>query len=369
MVSEMPWSERAQPYRLAAVRVVPVFLLVVLPSVLVLGKIITSLDQGILAADFHRAFWPAGRSVLRGDFAYDPLLLGGDPFVYPPLTAVLFAPIAALPVAVADLVYTAVGILCVFLALRSFGVRDWRCYGMAFLWPGVVASIQAGNLTLLLLGGVGLVWHFRARAVPLGLVVALLVSAKLFLWPLLLWLLLTRRYRAAAWGAFLLVALNAAGWVAIGAGSVSAYVHLLHRLTLSEAWDTYTLKAVAGKAGLPSWLGTVATWLAVAALLVVWRKVRRDDRSTLALAVLIALVASPIVWLHYLALLLAPVGLVRQSFGWIWLVPMAAYVCPGKGSGTVAQAAVGVAVIAVVAAWTAVAARRDSRLPRVARPG
>jgi hypothetical protein len=289
--------------------------------------------------------------VLHGNFAYPTDLNAvADPYVYPPLTAILFTPFALLPVAVAELIYTALGILGVFVALRAFGVTDWRCYGAAFLWPPVLSAIQAGNITLLLLCGIGLAWVFRARAPLLGLSVAVLVSAKLFLWPLALWLLATRRFRAAAWAAGLFVVLNGLAWTIVDAGSVRAYLGLLHRLNASEGLDTYTLKALAGRLGLPASAGMALTGLAIAAVgFVWWKHGRGSDRLTLAAAVLIALVASPIVWLHYLALLLVPVALTRRSLGLIWLLPLVTIDLPGKGSGGLVQTAMGLGIIAAVA--------------------
>ena len=136
---------------------------------LVVLVIQVSIHEGVFAVDFTNSFWPAGRSVLEGNFHYDPHLRPPDPFVYPPLTAAIFAPIAVLPSALAGGLYTAAGVLGVLFALRSFGVRDWRCYGAAFLWPPVLSAIQAANLTLLLLGAIGLVWHIRDRT-PIALV-------------------------------------------------------------------------------------------------------------------------------------------------------------------------------------------------------
>jgi alpha-1,2-mannosyltransferase len=360
-------------------RALQIAILGALPVALVMMVFWESARLGEFALDFHDAFWHAGRSVLEGRFAYDPRLRGGDPFVYPPLTAVLFAPIASLPVGAAEVIYTIAGIAAVLVALRAFGVRDWRCYGVAFLWPPVLAAVQAANLTLFLVGGIGLAWTLRSRLFALGLVVALLLSAKLFLWPLFLWLVVTRRFRAAAWAVALAVVLNAAAWIAIGAGSVSAYVRLLHNLTLSETGTTYTLKAVLERVGASSFQATTATWLAVAILaLIAWRLGRGSDATALAYAVFIALVASPIVWLHYFALLLVPVALLWPRLNWIWFVPLATMFCPGRGSGGLLQTAAPLAVLglcAIAVSWSSRPRRLDGGAcpvpagSQLARPG
>src|SRR5581483_7342074 len=81
-------------------------------------------------------------------------------------------------------------------ALWLLGVRDWRCYGAAFLWPPVLSGVAIGTISPLLLLGVAACWRLRGRG---GLVAAaaLTVAAKLFLLPLLVWLWVTGR-RAVA---------------------------------------------------------------------------------------------------------------------------------------------------------------------------
>jgi Glycosyltransferase family 87 len=342
---------------------------VVLPATLLLLMVEFSVSHDTLAFDFHHSFWRTGHSVLTGNFAYNPHFDGTfDPWVYPPLTAVLFAPFGALPVSLAVGIYTAIGILAVFFALWAFGVRDRRCYGAAFLWPPVLAAVQSGNLSLVLLGGLGLMWALRTRPFPLGVTMAVLVTSKLFIAPVCLWLLVTRRYRAAAWSAVAFVVLNVTAWFAIGAGSLGAYIDLVQRHTRGEEWDTYTLKVLAARLGLPAPFGTAATLLAVAAILAAWwMRHRADDRATLATTVLVSLVISPIVWLHYLALLLVPVALMRRSLSWIWLVPLVTIVCPGRGSGGLPQTMIGVAAILAVAfdvLWRAPAREVPERAQR-----
>ena len=249
----------------------PVALFGVVPVVMLALVLRSAWEQHIEALDFHGAFWPAGRSVLEGQFAYprsiDVALVEGDPFVYPPLTAVLFAPFALLSRSVADGLYTAVSVGAVLLSLRLFQVRDWRCYGLVLLWPPILGAAQAGNLSLVLTVVLALLWRWRNRAVLAGLTTAVLISAKLFLWPVAIWLLLTRRHAAAAWSGILALALNAVAWWAIGAGSVGHYVHLLRRLAELQGPATYTVGAFAERIGMPGTAGKGVTVVIAAALL------------------------------------------------------------------------------------------------------
>ena len=94
-------------------------------------------------------------------------------------------------------IITVVLIAAVAATLAVLGVRDWRCYGAAYLSIAVLHDIRLGALTPLLALGLALVWRWREQAraaVPL----ALIMVAKLFLWPLAR---LARRDRASACGA------------------------------------------------------------------------------------------------------------------------------------------------------------------------
>ena len=81
----------------------------------------------------------------------------------------------------------------------SLGVRDWRCHVLAVTSPVVVHGLYYGNLTIVLVLPLALAWRYRDRARLAGLALGAAVAAKLFVWPLVVWLLLTRRFRAAAW--------------------------------------------------------------------------------------------------------------------------------------------------------------------------
>src|SRR5205807_6911663 len=84
------------------------------------------------------------------------------------------------------------------VALRILGVRDWRCYGIVLMTSPSVNTFTLGAVTSFLLVGVAAAWRYRDRPWASGVLVGLTALGKLFLWPLGLWLLATRRLRAAA---------------------------------------------------------------------------------------------------------------------------------------------------------------------------
>ena len=181
----------------AARRLVPLVVWGVLPIAMIAAALAGSYEIHY-AGDFHYSFWPAGQDVLHGLTPYvdpgAPEIAEAIAFVYPALGALLLTPFALLPRELADAVFTALNIACVPLMLRVLGVRDWRVYGAALLCLPVLSGWLVGNVTLFLGLGIALLWRHRDRPVAAGVLVAAIVSFKLFLWPLGLWLLATRRY-------------------------------------------------------------------------------------------------------------------------------------------------------------------------------
>ena len=86
--------------------------------------------RGVSEPDFG-AFWLAARAVLHGHSPYAPLASlppvpsrGFEAYGYPPLTAFLLTPLAALPFLAAKLVFLVLNVGALVLALRLLGVRD-----------------------------------------------------------------------------------------------------------------------------------------------------------------------------------------------------------------------------------------------------
>ena len=158
---------------------------------------------------------------------------------------------ACCPFPLAAALITVVLIAAVAATLAVLGVRDWRCYGAAYLSIAVLHDVRLGALTPLLALGLALVWRWREQAraaVPL----ALIVVAKLFLWPLAVWLVATGRVRVALRGVVLAVGASALGWAVIGFAGLADYPKLLSVLAEAEQGRGYSLVS----AGL--WLGSRA---------------------------------------------------------------------------------------------------------------
>jgi hypothetical protein len=317
-----------------------------------------------LALDFHGAFLPAARAVLHGQSPYSSIgsraLSEGKAFLYPPLSAYLVAPFTLLPPLAAEVVGVVFVAACVPATLLVLGVRDWRCYAVAFLWFPTIIGIQTANLTLPMVLGVALVWRYRDSRVVAGLLTGLLVALKLFFWPVLVWLVATRRYRMAAVAAAASALFILLPWAGIGFAGLHGYPHLLATVSRAEGPGSYSIAALLHGFGLVWAAATVTESLLGAGLLVLVLMVGRRgrDRDAFALSLVAILVLSPLLEMHYLALLLVVVALYRRTLGLAWFVPLLIWGAPAGNSASLTQTVHVLAVVAVTVAL--VLATRDS---------
>jgi alpha-1,2-mannosyltransferase len=310
------------------------------PALLVVVRIVVSIRVHSFAFDFHHYYWPSGHAVLNGHSPFPPPTPdivsphGTDLYPagpYPAPAVVLFAPFALLPIWFADVAFTAIVIGSLCFALYLVGVRDWRCYGAAFLWAPVASGIQTANLTLLLLLGLAVLWRVRERLVASAVVVGVLVSLKLLLWPMVVWLLATRRYAAAAWSLVVAIATTVLTWALLDFAGLHDY--LRDGQIFAKAYErlTYTPFAFFSSLGISSPLAKGAGYaIAVTTLVAVVFAARRSgsERASFALAVGAALLWAPITWLHYFALVLVPLAILSSAFSPVWLLPAILWLCP-----------------------------------------
>jgi hypothetical protein len=316
-------------------------LLGVLPVLVLVLALTTYSRNGTLAIDFHHELYPEAELVARGTNPYpasDAEITDTTNNVWPVAVVAPLIPLTVLPANVADWTATVLVLAALAGALWLVGVRDWRVYGAALLWAPVINGIQTANLTIPLCVLLAAAWRTRAHRWAPGLAVGAALSAKFFLWPLAIWLLAIRRPVAAAVAVVLAAASLLALLPFIG---IWSYVELLRNLSDTFDQSSYTLYALLVDAGTSSPLArtlTIAAGCAVLAL--AWK------RRSLALFVGAALILSPIVWLHFFALLVVPVALTHPRFDLAWLVPLPLWLVPGTGNGDPWQTAVALLVLA-----------------------
>jgi hypothetical protein len=99
---------------------------------------------------------------------------------------------------------------------------------------------------------------------------------------------------------------------------------------------------------------TVALFAGAAVVVVLAARGPDGDRRAFAAAVLASLVATPLLWLHYLLLLYVPIALYRPRLSLLWVAPLLLWVTPTAHSNGVAwRIALALAIVAAVAVRTA----------------
>jgi hypothetical protein len=237
--------------------------------------------------------------------------------------------------------------------LLVLGVRDWRCYGALFASYAVLGAVQTGNLTLVVGLAAALAWRWRDRSWPAALALAVPLALKLYAWPLLAFFVVTRRTGTAVKALAVAVALDLAAWTAVGFDGLAGFPHRLTLLERLQAPRGYGVMALIPHVGATPALGRALSLVAGTALLAGAAAVARradGERRAFVLAVAATLVLSPIVWLHYLALLFVPIAITHPRLHWVWLVPAVWLSFPEQGQGHPLLQAVVVATTALIVA-------------------
>jgi len=304
------------------------------------------------------AYWTAADHLLHGQSLYLPYQLAGPYapqrqflYLYPPAFAAAAIPFAALfgDYRLAEWVWTAIGaaiVVWVVLALHRSerlgeryrmlaGRGRWLLVGAAFAFPPVVAELVLGNVNVLLLGLLTAAWigvraevghgsdstPGRASATS-GIAIGVATVIKLFPGVPLLWLLLTRRYRAAAWAVIAAVV-----FVAITVPITGLQPWLDYPIVLANlAGPSDTTDTLAPTVWLVPFLGFAAaralvTAVGVASLALTARTA--SNAVGFAIAVLVSVLIAPGLYQHYLAILVLPMILALGAgirLRWIGLV-------------------------------------------------
>ena len=302
------------------------------------GQFVYWTDQPVWAYDFS-AYWAAARHLLTAAPIYTPDQLAGpyaaqaaNLFLNPPALAALVTPLAVLfptDPRLANWIWIGLGaaiiVASVLALVRSerlgerfplLGGRGrWWLVAGAFAFPPVVDELVVGNVNLLLLGLMTAAWLGVRRGGAsgdrlAGVAVGAAAIVKVFPGLLVVWFLLSRRWRAAGWAAVAAAALVAASLPVTGLQPWLDFPTALANLSLTnQATD-----ALAPTFWLAPYLGfTLARILVtVAGLLVLWFATLAAPRTIegarlgFAIAVSVSILITPALYTSYLTVLVVP---------------------------------------------------------------
>ncbi|MGC8481480.1 MAG: glycosyltransferase family 87 protein [Acidimicrobiales bacterium] len=321
----------------------------------------------------------AAVALLNGHSPYPALagdaISGGHAFVYPLLVAIGFLPFGLLPLHLGVFLYR----LGLFVALFVAGALAGRTRGIAVmtfaLWATpTITALQVGSLEPLFFLALVLVWRYWRRLVTSGAILGSVAVAKLYLAPLLLIVLIARRLRRTL-SAFVGVAV----WVPLVLAFIpgmATYIAIVTHLSAHEASSGWSFQSavapVVGTGHLGELLGaTIAVALMAPGLWGDYRRARHEpnwepDLSTFGRYVVVALIASPIVWSHYYVLVVLVIlgrqGVMRQALftllTWVIVTPDTV---PAHGR----YLGIGLAAVGLLLAGTTIHPRRQRLGPLV----
>ena len=268
----------------------------------------------------------AGQAVLDGRPLYEPA--GAQlVFTYPPFAGLASVALVPLPQRLAYLLWTfgqvavVVWLVSVSFAplLRRLRVdhRILALGGVAtalLLTQPLMENLVLGQVNVLLAGLVVADLVPRRRRLPQGVLIGLAAAAKLVPGIFVVYLLVTRRWRAAAVAAATFVAVDLVAWALLPASFT--------RYWTTELWATDRIGDLAYTSnqslrGVLERLvpGSTLAWLVVVAAVAVVGLVRArqahdrgDELAAIAVVGLLGALASPIAWVHHLVWLIPALG-------------------------------------------------------------
>jgi hypothetical protein len=271
------------------------------------------------------AYHQAAERLLSGRQLYDMSYTqtgGFGLFYYPPTFAPLLLPFGALSATTATWVWIGLSIVAFVVGVAAMPVSmtvRWSTILLAGWSFPFVYAVKLGQVGPILFCLFALGWRWMDRPALLGILGALGAAIKLQPGLVLVWALLTSRFRAVVVGAALLVALAVVTTVLAGVGSWTDFVTLLR--TVSDPIRTAhncTPGAIAFASGVSADVaGLVQLVNTVLVAVFVLASIRwATDEASYMIAVIASQLVSPILWDHYALLLLLPVAYLLASGRW-----------------------------------------------------
>ncbi len=249
------------------------------------------------------------------------------PFTYPPLSAMLFTPLAVIPVVLGKIVFTLVSVAALVVTLRvvldrirpdldrrtSWIITMIALAGALLLEP-VRETVSFGQINLVLMALVAVDVLSKNPRWPRGLLIGLAAAVKLTPIAFLLLFLLRRDRRTSITIIASTLGFTALAFLVLPGASAKYWLQTLAdtgRIGASYFATNQAFEAVISRFGTPETVGSVLWMIAVAVMLsVAVVAIRRAlERGDLVLALLAnataVLLASPVSWSHH----------------WVWIAP------------------------------------------------
>ncbi len=293
----------------------------------------------------------AGRQVLEGKQVYGRVprrelaSLGRSylVFTYPPFAAILAAPLALISWHAARLAWVPVVYLplavTAWFAFRPFLARTGR-YAPAvlgavtgvcmFLWP-MLQEIRFGQIDIALAAMCVADLAVARPRWPRGLLIGLATAIKLMPGLLIVYLLLTGRRKAAGVSAMIAGICTLLAWALLPGSSAYYWTSALFdtaRLGRPTQTSDQSIRAMLLRAFAPYpaptalWLGLVVVVIVAGFAAALAAARRGNDMAGAAIVGLLAVLVSPVSWIHHIVWIVVAIGVIlgEGRSTWRWLV-------------------------------------------------
>jgi Glycosyltransferase family 87 len=300
--------------------------------VLFVGLVLVTAGASTLGYDYA-AYASAAHRLLNGQPLYDPSVdvAGGFAlFLYPPPFVFLVLPFAVLPGSLGTGAWILAMILAFLAGVALLPVRRDVRWLVLFLggltWP-LAYSLKLGQVGPLLFLLFALGWRWLDRPGRLGTAISLGTLIKVQPAILLVWAGLNQRWRTIAVAILVLAGAAVLASLMTGLGAWGDYVTLLRQVNAPITTPhNFTPGAIAFQLGVPEGIATAIQLASTIGALgvTVWAALRRPAEVGYLTAVTASQLLSPVLWDHYVMLLLLPVAwLLERRLWWSALIPLA----------------------------------------------
>jgi hypothetical protein len=299
------------------------FLLAVFVAIALVAaiQVVDTARDGDLGDDFDATIWLPAEAVVDGITPYPEVDRSSIArSVYPPAAFLPVVPLTPLPRSAVRAIWTALLLASAILTLHVLGVRDRRCFAVWLLSAPVVWGLALGSATLIVVLAVALNWRYRHSAIVSGAALACAVAIKLFVLPVVGWLVVTRRYRSAAITLVFSLALIVGSWAAIGFDGFLKYPERMRQLSADAAEQGLLLRALLEQAGMQGGDAMLAAGLAATLAFGLGVVRRQADLVSFTWFLVGALLLCPLAWIHYLGLMVVPLAAKYPRFHPAWLL-------------------------------------------------
>ena len=300
-------------------------------------------------------YYRGAAAAFSGDLytgTYGPYTL---PFTYPPFAALVFQPLVLLPLASVMVLWTAATVACLWQVLRWLLPSHWsaieRSRGAVLLtavlmWADPVrstmtfAQVNVFLVTLVMADLVGRSRNRWLRWIPTGVLVGIASAIKLTPALFIIYLLLCKRWKDAAWAAgsaigatllaFLVLPRETMTYFLGGIGNNPARVGPIEYVSNQSIYGALSRWLDGSSLVTPLWLGLAAI-VGALGIGVAVAVAKRGDQAIAALLVgVTACLVSPISWSHHwvwavllgVALACSPLAVPRQVAVGVGLVAL-----------------------------------------------